>query len=693
MKQLLIAFMIMVASSFTAISQDFVNISGQVTNTENGAPLANHEVMISMNDSLGYFVTITDQLGYYETLITFGGMNVTSIYVYTLDCDYFIHDTLLTSWDTSATVNFQICDDTAGGDCEAMYYFVPDSSNWQTVYFFDMSYSPNGNISSWYWEFGDGSTSTAQNPVHTYDSAGVYPVCLSIEDNTGNCENTFCMDIEVGELPWFDCQNFFTAVSNDLQTYTFTGEVNVTNPTSYEWDFGDGTFGSGQQVTHTYDPAPGMMYYIACLTTFSVDSINDTCVAISCQDIYVGNQPECQAMYWYMPDSGSMYSCQFFDASFGNPTSWTWEFGDGITSSEQNPLHTYQQQGTYLVCLSIEGDSCQDTFCDSVWVGAGPEFCQANFYFYPNNNTYNSIQFIDMSYSFYGPVESWYWEFGDGTTSTEQNPEHNYNASGDYEVCLTISDSNNICTDTFCMNISISGPEDCEAMYYYYIIDSMGINNSLMYYFVDASTGYPETWLWDFGDGTTSTEQNPEHSFSEPGTYTVCLTIENDSCTDTYCANIDVMNWPGDCFSWFEYTNDELVVSFDAFTSSLFPTEYIWYFGDNSDSLTGQSVTHTYETGGLYTVSLISVDSTGCTSQYLQEIWVGNMQYNIWGTVYAANNLADQGYVYLMTFDTLGNNLVAVDTAMIDSAGTYLFQDIGINNWQVYYVQAELSEQ
>ncbi len=74
------------------------------------------------------------------------------------------------------------------------------------------------------------------------------------------------------------------------------------------------------------------------------------------------------------------------DASLGNPTLWLWEFGDGVTSNEQNPLHTYQEEGTYLVCLTIEGDSCNDTFCDSVWVGTMPDQCFASFYYFPDSN-------------------------------------------------------------------------------------------------------------------------------------------------------------------------------------------------------------------------------------------------------------------------------------------------------------------
>lgn len=522
MKKFIISFLFLIAFSISIYSQDILNISGEITNIENGDPVTNHEVFFNLNDSLGFYVTLTDQNGYYEEDIIINGMNATSVQIYTFDCNFMMHDTVVYDLGFPITADFEICDDPAGGDCQANFFYIPDSTDITTIHFRDMSFNPNGSIDSWSWDFGDGGISNEQNPSHTYNAAGIYPVCLTIEDTQGNCEDTFCMDVIVGEIP-VDCNNYFEAETNNFYTYTFTGEVNVNDFTTYEWDFGDGTYGTDQQVTHTYDTIGGIAFYIACLTTTSIDSIGDTCVAVSCQDIFVGNQnPGCEAMYWYRPDSGSMYTYQFMDISIGNPTSWLWEFGDGTISTEQNPIHTYDDYGTYYVCLTIENDSCTDTFCDSIYV----------------------------------------------------------------------------------------------------------------------------------------------------------------------------MNWPGgDCFSWFDSETNSLTVDFEAFTFSPYPTTYIWDFGDESDSLTGQSVTHTYEEAGTYPVTLQSIDSTGCTSETIQYIWVGNVQYNIWGTVYAGNNFADLGNVYLMTFDTLGNNLISIDTSSIDSSGTYQFQNVGINNWQIYFIQAELSDQ
>ncbi len=694
MRKIIIAMLIFSAGLFNLQAQDYIYISGQITDIDSGDPIPNHEVFINLNDSLGFFMYLTDQQGYYGDTIVTGGIYVEYVHIYTFDCTWTMHDTTVTTFNNPIVADFEICNDPVGGDCQAAFFYIPDSTDWLTIYFRDMSITPDGSIDFWAWEFGDGNTSSEQHPAHTYASTGVFTVCLTIEETSSNCESTFCMEVIVENWPGGDCWNNFTATTNDYLTYTFTGEVFPPTNATYEWDFGDGTYGTGQNVTHTFDPVGGIQYYLVCLTTFSIDSIGDSCMAVSCQEIWVGNQLDCQAMYWARPDSG-LYTFQFMDMSWGNPDSWLWDFGDGYTSTEQNPYHTYEEEGTYQVCLTIEGDSCTDTFCDSLWVGYWPGDCLASFYFYPDSTNYYTFQFVDMSFTPSGNIDSWSWEFGDGTTSSEQNPVHSYNASGEFTVCLTIYDSLSNCENTFCMEVWVYGPEDCEAAYFYFPMDSMGgIIDPLTLQFIDISMGYPTSWSWDFGDGTTSTEQNPMHTFSDYGTYFVCLTIANDSCTDTFCDSVYVIEWPsGDCFSWFNFDVDDMTVDFEGYTYSQFPTTYTWDFGDGSDSLAGQNVTHTYEENGIYVVTLTTIDSTGCTWISMMDVWVGEMEFDITGFVYVEYGFADDANVYLMTFDTLSNNLVTVDTTQVGDNGYYIFEDVQVDNWRIYYIQAELTDQ
>ncbi len=187
--------------------------------------------------------------------------------------------------DSSFMVNFDICQ--SGGGCEAGFYAYPDSTNPYTITFIDNS---TGFHDQWLWDFGDGQSSTQQNPVHSYNSIGTYLVCLSIWDSLGTCQDTYCDSIYVGGNPPGGCTNAFTYIADDSLTYTFTGEaymngVLANNNVDFFWNFGDGTTGFGQTPTHTF-PQLNTLYEV-CLTTFHFDSIPDTCVAISCQDVWV----------------------------------------------------------------------------------------------------------------------------------------------------------------------------------------------------------------------------------------------------------------------------------------------------------------------------------------------------------------------------------------------------------------------
>ncbi|MCB0643779.1 MAG: PKD domain-containing protein, partial [Phaeodactylibacter sp.] len=160
---------------------------------------------------------------------------------------------------------------------------------------------------------------------------------------------------------------------------------------------------------------------------------------------------DCQAgFYYYQPDPAQPI-VQFQDQSADSPDSWTWEFGDGTTSTDQNPLHTYANEGDYTVSLTTtSGDTCSSTVAQFVWVYIDTfqtADCQANFFFdYSNPDNPLELSFIDFSWPI-GEIVSWAWDFGDGTSSTEQHPVHVYAAAGLYEVSLTITAMDG-CTST-----------------------------------------------------------------------------------------------------------------------------------------------------------------------------------------------------------------------------------------------------
>lgn len=477
-------------------------------------------------------------------------------------------------------------------------------------------------------------------------------------------------------------------------------------PISWYWDFGDGATSAVQNPLHNF---PDVGEYLVSLTMAG----DSGCTSVTEQLVWVTNDStwpgSCQAMFTYFQDPVNMLNVSFVDMSYGENggpvESWSWDFGDGSTSFEQNPVHAYNNYGIYNVCLTITDSlaNCSSTFCMPVEVtGGGGGGCEAMFYAYPDSTDYMTMFFVDMSVGTNGgPLDSWMWEFGDGQSSSEQNPLHTYADEGVYLVCLTISDSAGNCLNTTCLPVDVMDwNNNCLAQFFYLPgNDSTPNGTSLGMQFVDASWGNPDSWNWDFGDGETSYEQNPFHTYGEEGFYTVCLSIANtaDSCISSWCEEVYVRDDSiVDCLAGYDYTyTTNMEVSFQAWLmGGSDQTAYAWDFGDGNSG-SGQNVSHVFADNGLYMVTLSASDSlTNCFSQYAGLVWIGNdstWTANIYGHVYLSDSLmADAADVNLMTFDTLGNNVISIATTSIDANGYYEFDLTGLQNC-VYFVQAELT--
>jgi PKD repeat protein len=444
-----------------------------------------------------------------------------------------------------------------------------------------------------------------------------------------------------------DCENMFWYETWDNLTFEFFGESMPMPADAYFWDFGDGSTGTGQQVSHTYDATNGELYTVS-LTTVSFDpAAGDSCMATSTQEVWVGNGGggDCEAAFSYVMDStpnGSNF-VQFTDESIGNPAYWMWDFADGDYSEDQNPVHTYNEEGVYVVCLTIMSDSmnsCYDTYCEEIVIGngGGGNDCENMFWY----ETWDNLSFEFFGESIPMPADAYFWDFGDGSIGTGQQVSHTYDATNGefYTVSLTTVSFDPAMGDS-CMATSTQevwvgngGGGDCEAAFSY-VMDSTP-NGSNFVQFADESIGNPAYWMWDFGDGDYSEDQNPAHTYNEEGVYLVCLTIMSDSmnsCYDTYCEEIVIGNSGGgnDCESWFAY--EALANNYVNFYGFSFPEEadeYNWDFGDGSFG-SGQEVEHQYDPsmGDMFLVTLTTTiinDSIGetCTSSYTEEVWVFN---------------------------------------------------------------------
>jgi len=309
-------------------------------------------------------------------------------------------------------------------------------------------------------------------------------------------------------------------------------------------------------------------------------------------------------------DGYAPLSIAFTDTSTGSPTSWYWDFGDGTYSTEQNPTHTYYAKGSYTVSLTAANYAGSDT-ATAPWeiiVNARPPVAS----FITNTTSGNIplvVRFADTSS---GAPNKWSWSFGDGTTSTIGNPTHTYTKAGMYSVKLTVSNgagSNTITKNNF---IKITIPQKPVAAF---SGSSTSGTTPLNVLFTDKSTGSPNAWRWSFGDGQTSTQQNPTHTYSKVGKYTVILRASNTAGSNsvTKSSYISVVSPPKVPVAAFTasttYGKASLKVTFtDKSTNT--PTSWRWNFGDGATSITKNPV-HTYSKAGSYTVTLTATNTAG----------------------------------------------------------------------------------
>jgi PKD repeat protein len=220
---------------------------------------------------------------------------------------------------------------------------------------------------------------------------------------------------------------------------------------------------------------------------------------------------------------------QFTDTSTTQgAASRAWDFGDGNTSTETNPLHAYAWAGAFAVSLTVTDEGGSDTCLKGNLIFVYPPLT-ADFSVSPASGSAPlNVQFTDEAHGF-GTITAWAWNFGDGASSAQQNPAHTFTAGGAYTVSLTVTtaEGSDICTKPGCVTV--------QALNANFIADVTSGAAPLTVTFTDLSTA-PDvitSWAWDFGDTGTSTQQDPSHAYSQAGTYTVQLTAQTALDSDS----------------------------------------------------------------------------------------------------------------------------------------------------------------
>ncbi len=387
---------------------------------------------------------------------------------------------------------------------------------------------------------------------------------------------------------------------------------------SWLWDFGDGTTSTEQDPAHIY-ANPGT--YDVSLTV-TANGVSDT----ETKPVFIQVQPSARptADFTFSPTSGILAGdpVTFTDMSVAGTapiSQWQWDFGDGNTSSEQNPVHSYTDGGfktVTLVVISAHGAS--DPVSKTVEVGTTRptvDFTASN----TNPVFGDPVEFTNLSTPGTAPIDRYVWDFGDGVFSEEVNPVHVYAPKDDQRVFTvrltaysrhgnsTAEKVNYITVQTFAPTADFTA-------------SPLEVYAENPVEFTDLSedgTAAIKEWLWDFGDGGSSTEQHPTYSYANPGTYAVSLTVTSAHGSDTAqkAGYITVLpRRPPDAdFTYFPaspYELDEVQFTDTSEPHSSPIESWLWTFGDGGSS-TEQHPVHVYQAPGTYTVSLTATSSDG----------------------------------------------------------------------------------
>lgn len=442
-----------------------------------------------------------------------------------------------------------------------------------------------------FWDFGDGSTSTEYEPTYTYTDPGVYLVSLIASDSLScNLADTSSFEITISTP-----QDFVPSFTQVI--ICADQEIQCSNTTDldflqYIWDMGDGTQIEGYDVTYQYDNAGNY--------TVSLLAIDNGCDLDEEITVDVTIEP---AVFANIGSNG-LEACDQLEAIFDNIStnaeSYTWDFGDGTTSTLFEPEHTFTGPAVFEVILTANNPAtCNENDTDTILVTIGAtQVLELDF----NMIQTDCIDFdVASNNQSIGTNCGYSWDMGDGTILNGFNITHSYVGIGTYNVTLTMTDT--ICNITDELTLPVDVNDEVVA------IINNGDEIGCSPFTVDFLSGSPGVCTWDFGDGSSTEIGNAvSHLFDEPGIYTITMNVVGDSgCTgiDEVTNTVEVIEPPviipafelvpiGDCVNMeFDFTN---LTEGDA-------DVFYWQFGDGSTSDV-EDPTYSYSQQGIYGVTL-----------------------------------------------------------------------------------------
>ncbi|WP_119462357.1 PKD domain-containing protein [Rhodospirillaceae bacterium SYSU D60014] len=482
----------------------------------------------------------------------------------------------------------------------------------------------DGVVNRFTWNFGDGAAGGGDRPVHIFGKPGDYRVVLTIEgDQVGQCANTNSneMIVRVVEAPIPRILAPAGIAVGDAAAFDASSSTTTSGRiVAWEWDFGDGSSAEGPSVRHAYEKSGSFVVTLTLRTEGSVG----TCSVVTAQHAIVVNAPP-------VADAGGDRTVGMeeilFDASKshdpdGGIVAYSWDFGDGTTASGVNARHSFRRSGRYEVTLTVtdntnlSNNKATDTIIAVANQAPMPVITAPKAACPGDEIALGAGTSLDPD----GRIVDFDWSFGDGQTAQGQDVSHVYQASGLYELVLTVDDGAglNNSRQHSVVRVRVNQPPHAEAGPNRFVCPDQEVT-----FDGSASVDWDDRlveYRWDFGDGTGADGMNATHSFTKAGVYDVRLTVTDDSgsscAADTDVARI-IVNTPPvaqaghDREGFVGGAHDELM--FDASGSQDadgHPLSFLWDLGDGV-VLAGDKVRHSYAEPGTYPVRLTVSDGSG----------------------------------------------------------------------------------
>lgn len=458
------------------------------------------------------------------------------------------------------------------------------------------------------WDFGDGNTGIGPTPTHVYVNTTTNSVQYTVELIATSPFG--CVDTNYGQVTVFPNPTAQIQLVANTGCHPFDVEIQnlSTGAVSYEWDYGDGNQSTNPNASHNYvysNTSGTTASYNLSLVATSADGCTDTATTVI--DVF----PEVTAAF----DSDTI-GCSPLLIAFNNLSqngaTYEWDFGDGNVDFTQFPNHTFINNTANIIVytvqlIAISPDGCRDTVSHPITVYPEPI---AAFNANPTLQTFPATTVNVINNTAAGPW-SYEWNFGDGTISTLQSPGSNtYATWGQYVIQLVVSTP--YCSDTAEQIIDIEPPVPAPGF-----IGSGEGCSPLTVEFTDTSL-HADTYFWDFGDGNSSTQQNPIYTYYGAGTYSVTLTVTGPGGTASV-THVDSVVVQERANAYFTFGPQVVYVPSQPvqfYNLSSFASSYIWDFGDGSIDSLNSNPFHYYQDVGTYTVTLIATNEWGCADTF-----------------------------------------------------------------------------